>query len=59
MMDEVAQTGQELAVSKNGRPVVRVLPYRVKLKTLFVIDKGYALNALQRCQRPKASRASM
>ena len=40
LMDEVAETGDELIVSKNGRPVARLVPYRRKPKSLFGIDKG-------------------
>ena len=30
LMDEVANTGEGLIVSKNGKPVVRIVPYRNK-----------------------------
>ena len=40
LMDEVAETGDELIVSKNGRPVARLVPYRRKPKSLFGIDRG-------------------
>ena len=30
LMDEVAQSGGEIVVTKNGRPVSRVIPYREK-----------------------------
>ncbi len=40
LMDEVAETGEEYVVSKNGRPVARLVPYRRKPKSLFGIDKG-------------------
>ena len=40
LMDEVAEKGEEYVVSKNGRPVARLVPYRRKPKSLFGIDKG-------------------
>ena len=40
LMDEVARAGTELIVSKNGRPVVRLLPYQDKPGSLFGIDRG-------------------
>ena len=40
LMDEVAESGEEIVITKNGRPVSRLIPYREKLKTLFGIDRG-------------------
>ena len=40
LMDEVADTGEEIIISKNGRLVARLVPYRKKPKSLFGIDKG-------------------
>ena len=39
LMDEVAETGQELVISKNGRPVARLVPYHRKPDSLFGIDR--------------------
>ena len=39
LMDEVAATGEEIVITKNGRPVSRLMPYREKPKTLFGIDR--------------------
>ncbi|MCY4183651.1 MAG: type II toxin-antitoxin system prevent-host-death family antitoxin [Gammaproteobacteria bacterium] len=39
LMDEVAETGKEYVISKNNRPVARLVPYRTKPKSLFGIDK--------------------
>ncbi len=39
LMDEVANTGKELIISKNGRPVARLAPYRNKPVSLFGIDR--------------------
>ena len=40
LMDEVADNGNEIVITKNGRPVSRLVPYRKKPKSLFGIDKG-------------------
>lgn len=40
LMDEVADGGEEIVITKNGRPVSRLVPYREKPKSLFGIDKG-------------------
>ena len=39
LMDEVAATGEEIIITKNGRPVSRLIPYREKPKSLFGIDR--------------------
>ena len=39
LMDMVAETGQELIISKNGRPVARLVPYHRKPDSLFGIDR--------------------
>ena len=35
LMDEVAESGQELVITKHGRPVSRLVPYREKPKLVF------------------------
>ena len=40
LMDEIDETGTELVITKNGRPVSRLIPYLEKPKTLFGIDRG-------------------
>ncbi len=40
LIDKVADTGQEIIISKNGRRVARLAPYRKKPKSLFGIDEG-------------------
>ena len=40
LMDEVADSGGEIVITKNGRPVSRLIPYRKKPDTLFGIDRG-------------------
>ena len=40
LMDEVAETGEEIVITKNGRPTVRLVAYVERPKTLFGIDRG-------------------
>ncbi len=40
LMDEVAESGEEIVITKHGRPVSRLVPYREKPKSLFGIDRG-------------------
>jgi antitoxin (DNA-binding transcriptional repressor) of toxin-antitoxin stability system len=39
-MDEVAENGEEIIITKNGKPVAKLTAYRERPKTLFGIDKG-------------------
>ena len=39
-MDEVADNGTEIVITRNGRPVSRLIPWRKKPDTLFGIDRG-------------------
>ena len=40
LMDEVAENGGEIVITKNGRPTARLVAYRQKPQTLFGIDRG-------------------
>ena len=40
LMDEVAESGGEIVITKNGRPVSRLVPYRARPQSLFGIDRG-------------------
>ena len=40
LMDEVASSGAEIVITKNGRPISRLVPYRKKPESLFGIDRG-------------------
>ena len=40
LMDEVAETGREIVITKNGRPVSRLVPHLERPKTIIGIDKG-------------------
>ena len=35
LMDEIAESGEEIVITKNGRPVSRLLPYREKTRMAF------------------------
>ena len=40
LMDEVAESGEDIVITKNGRPVARLEPYRAKFEEFFGADKG-------------------
>lgn len=40
LMDQVAETGEPMLITKNGRPVCRIEPYRPRPATLFGALKG-------------------
>ena len=40
LMDEVNRTGKEIVITKNGKPVSILKPYRTIPKSLFGIHKG-------------------
>lgn len=39
LMDEVQQTGEEIIITKNGRPVSKLVPYRVQASSLLGLHK--------------------
>ncbi len=39
LMDEVAESGEPIVITKNGRPVSRLLPYRDKRQPWFGCDR--------------------
>lgn len=39
LMDEVAESGEEVVITKNGRPVSRLVPYRAQPKAPFGRDR--------------------
>ena len=39
LMDEVARSGQEIVITKNGRPTARLLPYRKRFGDWFGADR--------------------
>ena len=40
LMDEVAETGEDIIITKNGKAVAKLSAHREKPKTLFGMDKG-------------------
>ena len=40
LMDEVSETGEEIIITKNGRPVAKLTPYRERPKSPFGLNKG-------------------
>ena len=40
LMDEVASDGGEIVITKRGKPVARLVPYREKPKSLFGAGSG-------------------
>ena len=39
LMDEVNDTGEEILITKNGKPVSKLVPYRVTVSTLLGLHK--------------------
>ena len=39
LMDEVQKTGAEIVITKNGKPVSKLVPYRVQASTLLGLHK--------------------
>ena len=40
LMNEVSETGEPLVITKNGKPVSQLIPYRRRSSTLFGALKG-------------------
>ena len=40
LMDEVASTGEEIIVTKNGKPVSKMVPVRTRPKVVYGLHKG-------------------
>jgi len=40
LMDQVNESGEEIIITKNGKPVSRLVPYRKKPESLFGLHKG-------------------
>ena len=40
LMDEVAESGGEIVITKNGKPLSRLVPYRQRPKSFFGADRG-------------------
>ena len=39
LMDEVAEQGGEIVITKHGRPVSRLVPYREEMPAIFGADR--------------------
>ena len=42
LMDDVAETGEAIVITKNGKPVSQLVPYRRKPKSLYGLLHGSA-----------------
>ena len=40
LMDEVASSGEELVVTKNGKPISKLVPLKTRPKQLFGFHEG-------------------
>ncbi len=40
LMDELAESGGEIVITKHGRAIARLVPYRERPESLFGIDRG-------------------
>ena len=40
IMDDVAEPGDAVVITKNGKPVSKLVPYRQQPKSLFGVMKG-------------------
>ena len=40
LMDEINQTGEEIVITKNGKPVSKLVPYRSLPKSLLGLHRG-------------------
>lgn len=40
LMDDVAQSGEEIVVTKNGRPVSRLVPVKTRPKEVYGLHRG-------------------
>ena len=52
LMDELAENGGEIVITKNGKPVAKLTAYHQRPKTLFGIDKRPAENHSATSSRP-------
>lgn len=40
LMEQVNQTQQEIVITKNGKPISRLVPYRKQLESFFGLHKS-------------------
>lgn len=39
LLDEVAASGEEIVITKRGKPIARLVPYRNRPESIFGIDR--------------------
>ena len=44
LMDIVNESGKEIVITKNGKPVSKLVPYRKRPKSLFGLHKGQIIS---------------
>lgn len=40
LMEEVNQTGEEIVITKNGKPISKLVPYQSRPQSLFGLHRG-------------------
>lgn len=40
LMEEVNESGEEIVILKNGKPISKLVPYKSKPRSLFGLHKG-------------------
>ena len=40
LIDEVEENGEEVVITKNGKPTARLVPYRARFEEWFGADRG-------------------
>lgn len=40
LLDQINRTGEEIIITKNGKPVSRLVPFRTTPKSLFGLHRG-------------------
>ncbi|MGB5986026.1 MAG: type II toxin-antitoxin system prevent-host-death family antitoxin [Desulfobacterales bacterium] len=44
LMEEVNRTGKEIVITKNGKPISKLVPYRMRPKSLFGLHEDKILS---------------
>lgn len=44
LMDDVQQSGEGIIITKNGKPVSKLVPYRVTVPTLLGLHRGKVIS---------------
>jgi prevent-host-death family protein len=40
LMEEVNQSGEEIVIIKNGKPISKIVPYKLRPQSLFGLHQG-------------------